>query len=277
MFASIVKKNNLTVVFKLLLLKPDILLQWMTYWKGNFAFTTNSRTLVRSVPRAVLPAAWTTNSLFAEILQSMYVVVRGISWLFWNVDHHTYKLYCSYYFFFARWSNYRLHRRHDKSQIPSSSSTTDIPACYSSSYRGKGFHYAIEFRLFAVLKRLMRGEDAKTLLLWQMRRYLVDRTICWYFRQLAIHGHLLPFRRTGNRQATVLWGYELYLLVLYRYAFPKAQIAQMSAFLFNATGGARFYSPSQISEAETWIGMSQKKGFTMSGQLFSNLQYIQKQ
>ena len=31
MFASIVKKNNLTVVFKLLLLKPDILLQWMTY------------------------------------------------------------------------------------------------------------------------------------------------------------------------------------------------------------------------------------------------------
>ena len=31
MFASIVKKDNLTVVFKLLLLKPDILLQWMTY------------------------------------------------------------------------------------------------------------------------------------------------------------------------------------------------------------------------------------------------------
>ena len=30
MFASIVKKNNLTVVLKLLLLKPDILLQWMT-------------------------------------------------------------------------------------------------------------------------------------------------------------------------------------------------------------------------------------------------------
>ena len=31
MFASIVKKNNLTVIFKLLMLKPDILLEWMTY------------------------------------------------------------------------------------------------------------------------------------------------------------------------------------------------------------------------------------------------------
>ena len=31
MFASVVKKNNLTIVFKLLLLKPDILLQWITH------------------------------------------------------------------------------------------------------------------------------------------------------------------------------------------------------------------------------------------------------
>lgn len=83
------------------------------------------------------------------------------------------------------------------------------------------------------------------------------------------HGHSRPCRRTGNNRATVLRDHDLLLLALYRITFPKATAAEMNAFLYRANYGNvnfRFYSPSQISETETWIGLTRKKGSTTAYQ-----------
>ena len=61
----------------------------------------------------------------------------------------------------------------------------------------------------------------------------------------------------------MLRDHDLILLALYRIAFPKATAAEINAFLYRANFGNvmfRFYSPSQISEAEKRIGLSRKKG-----------------
>ena len=82
-------------------------------------------------------------------------------------------------------------------------------------------------------------------------------------------GHIRQCRRTGNRRATVLRDHDLLLLALYRIAFPKATAAEINAFLYRANYGSltfRFYSPSQISEVETWIGLTRKKGSTTAYQ-----------
>jgi hypothetical protein len=82
-------------------------------------------------------------------------------------------------------------------------------------------------------------------------------------------GHTRPCRRTGNDRATVLRDQDLLLLALYRITFPKATAAEINAFLFRANYGNvrfRFYSPSQISEAEKWIGLTRKKGSTTAYQ-----------
>ena len=60
-------------------------------------------------------------------------------------------------------------------------------------------------------------------------------------------------------------GHDLLLLALYRITFPKATAAEINAFLYRANYGSltfRFYSPSQISETEKWIGLTRKKGST---------------
>ena len=64
-------------------------------------------------------------------------------------------------------------------------------------------------------------------------------------------------------------GHDLLLLALYRITFPKATAAEINAFLYRANYGSmtfRFYSPSQISETEKWIGLTRKKGSTTAYQ-----------
>ena len=82
-------------------------------------------------------------------------------------------------------------------------------------------------------------------------------------------GHYRKCQHSGNRRAAVLRDHDLILLALYRIAFPKATAAEINAFLYRANFGSvmfRFYSPSQISEAEKRIGLSRKKGSTTAFQ-----------
>ena len=84
-----------------------------------------------------------------------------------------------------------------------------------------------------------------------------------------VHGHFRQCRRTGNAFVTVLRDHNLLLLALYRITFPKATSAEINAFLYRANYGDltfRFFSPSQISENETRIGLTRKRGSTTAYQ-----------
>jgi hypothetical protein len=85
----------------------------------------------------------------------------------------------------------------------------------------------------------------------------------------ATHGHVRACRRTGNNRATVLRGHDIFFLALYRIVFPKATAAEVNAFLYRANYGNlhfRFYSSSQITEAEKRINLTRKKGSTTAYQ-----------
>ena len=131
---------------------------------------------------------------------------------------------------------------------------------------GKGFAYAEDFRIYALSRYALGREDHVTHQLRASRSYPSRRTIRRHLQRLQSLGHLRRFRRTGNKRATVLRGYALYLLMLYRVVFPKAQLSQVNAFLFNALGRQRFFHPSQIFKAEDRLGLSRKRGSTTAKQ-----------
>ena len=86
---------------------------------------------------------------------------------------------------------------------------------------------------------------------------------------LDTHGHTKPCRRSGNNRATVFRNHDLFLLALYRIAFPKTTAAEINAFLYRANYGSitfRFYSNSQVTEAEQRIGLTRKRGSTTAYQ-----------
>ena len=64
-------------------------------------------------------------------------------------------------------------------------------------------------------------------------------------------------------------GQDLVFLAIYRVIYPKATIAEVNAFLYTvnlANPFFAFYSPSQIYNGETLIGLSCKKGSTTAYQ-----------
>ena len=86
---------------------------------------------------------------------------------------------------------------------------------------------------------------------------------------LDTHGHTKPCQRSGNNRATVFQNHDLFLLALYRIAFPKTTAAEINAFLYRANYGSitfRFYSNSQVTEAEQRIGLTRKRGSTTAYQ-----------
>ena len=87
---------------------------------------------------------------------------------------------------------------------------------------------------------------------------------------LQTRGHLLRFRRTGNRRATALRGQALFLLAFWRCLHPKTTAAETNAFLWNAHGRfmptPRLYSSSQITRAEDLLGLSRKVASTTARQ-----------
>ena len=98
------------------------------------------------------------------------------------------------------------------------------------------------------------------------------RSVQRYKRRLVWEGNVAPYHHTGNRRATVLRGVNLILLAYFRVVFPKALLAEVAAFLWNAWG--RFQNPPilytlpDISKAETRLGLTRKKGSTTAYQAF---------
>ena len=107
-----------------------------------------------------------------------------------------------------------------------------------------------------------------------------DRTIRRWRHQWVERGHIRPFRRTGNDRAAVLRGNDLVLLAVYRTIFPKANTAEINAFIGGMNFGRpdqRFYSSTQIKDAEERLGMSMKVGSTTAYQAFRPINLIRRE
>jgi hypothetical protein len=84
-----------------------------------------------------------------------------------------------------------------------------------------------------------------------------------------MEGHYHPYEKNGNSRATVLQGNQLAMLATFRLCYPKATTAEVIAFLFACTlpgNPLRFYSESQITEAEHFLGISRKRASTTAYQ-----------
>ena len=96
-----------------------------------------------------------------------------------------------------------------------------------------------------------------------------SRTLRRWRQQFAARGHTKPFRRTGNRRSGILRGNDLVHLAVYRMLFPKTTTAEINAYIGRMNFGnpnQRFYSGSQIKEAEDRLGFSRKVGSTTAYQ-----------
>ena len=92
-------------------------------------------------------------------------------------------------------------------------------------------------------------------------------------------GHVRPCRRSGNKGFERISGQDLVYLSIYRVIYPKCSIAEINAFLYRvniANPFFSFYSPSQISKAESMIGLSRKKGSTTAYQAFYDVNLIKR-
>eukprot|EP00567_Pseudictyota_dubia_P014059 CAMPEP_0197436338 /NCGR_PEP_ID=MMETSP1175-20131217/3810_1 /TAXON_ID=1003142 /ORGANISM="Triceratium dubium, Strain CCMP147" /LENGTH=382 /DNA_ID=CAMNT_0042965605 /DNA_START=300 /DNA_END=1448 /DNA_ORIENTATION=- len=141
--------------------------------------------------------------------------------------------------------------------------------------RGNGYAYSHEFRI-ASYRVYSAGMESVNPMVQQLRSehlYPAERTMRRYRQRLNEHGHFMRFVRQGNQRATAIVGGDLMLLAQFRILFPKARIAEVIAYLFNARG--RFYHPSQISRAEDRLGLTRKRGSTTARQarLPRNLQW----
>lgn len=138
------------------------------------------------------------------------------------------------------------------------------------SARGRGSGYAQEMR--GLVMRISQMGQSHSPMIMQLRAQHLYPSLQTERRWLDLInnlGHYRQCRRTGNRRATVLRDHDQVLLALYRVAYPKATSAEINAFLYRANFGSlwfRFYSPSQISECESRIGLTRKVGSTTAYQ-----------
>ena len=138
---------------------------------------------------------------------------------------------------------------------------------------GRGFAYSHDMR---TLVMGMDGLDHLTVpeFIHELcRRHILPSQLSKYrWEQLEQQvGHYCSCRRTGNNFATRLCGFDLILLALYWTIYPKASAAKVNAFLYRINYGNvnfSFYSHSQISKAETMIGLSRKAGSCTAYQAF---------
>ena len=68
--------------------------------------------------------------------------------------------------------------------------------------------------------------------------------------------------QTGNATAVNLRGEHLFLLVVYRLVYPKAEADEVIAFIAQHSRFPRLYSRSDISIAEKAVGLTRKRGST---------------
>lgn len=132
---------------------------------------------------------------------------------------------------------------------------------------GRGFWYSDEFRE-AVMHTRDQGQHRTPLVtgLQQIRLWPSRRTVRRWRRRRNTEGHFRPYRRTGNRRATVLHGIEAVQLAYVQAVYPRITAHEMNVFLYNANGQVRFYHPSQIYRAQQRLGLSKKRASTTARQ-----------
>ena len=92
-------------------------------------------------------------------------------------------------------------------------------------------------------------------------------TIYRYVARRLQLGHMRRMAHSGNRRKSGLChGLPLMLLAVYRAAFPKAERAEIAAFLWRAYSGhlpnPHLYTATEINRAENLLGLNRKKGST---------------
>lgn len=138
--------------------------------------------------------------------------------------------------------------------------------------QGYGHSYSQEMRSLVVHNHI-NGESRSPLIrdLRQVGVYPSQASEYRWLKRLCNNGHLLPYRRTGNKRAAVFTDFDLVLLSIYRTLFPKAQQAEINAYLYRVNYGNpnfRFYAPSQITRAEDSLSLTRKQGSTTAYQAF---------
>ena len=110
-----------------------------------------------------------------------------------------------------------------------------------------------------------------TLHLQQLRKYPSRRTIQRWIQRRNDLGHVRPFQRTGNNRALrEITGDSLINLAIFRAVSPKAQLAEVKAFLFTRNQNNNFnpYSDSQILRAEVKLDLTRKAASTTAAKAY---------
>lgn len=76
------------------------------------------------------------------------------------------------------------------------------------------------------------------------------------------------FKSTGNKATTKIHGIHQRDLLLYRMAYPKATADEVRRFLYEDVPGSKLFSRSDITRAETRLGMTRKRGSTTAWQAY---------
>ena len=72
--------------------------------------------------------------------------------------------------------------------------------------------------------------------------------------------------KTGGQKAWVLRGEHELLLCFYRMVYPKAQAAEIIAFIARESSDGALFTPSQVSRREKELGYTRKRGSTLENQ-----------
>jgi hypothetical protein len=71
---------------------------------------------------------------------------------------------------------------------------------------------------------------------------------------------IYAFKSTGNKASSKICGVHQRELILYRIAYPKATADEVRRFLFEDVPGFKLFTRSDVSKAETRLGMTRKRG-----------------
>ena len=129
-----------------------------------------------------------------------------------------------------------------------------------------------------VCKRLpLASEEIE--ILRQQKKFPCMSTCRRYIRQWHNEGNILAKLHTGNKFAIPeIHGNDLFNLVLYRIAFPKAIGVEVRAFIKNRNPNLeKEHSPSQLCRAEKRLGISMKVGSTTSKEAYKPINLLKRE
>ena len=116
-------------------------------------------------------------------------------------------------------------------------------------------------------------------ILRQQKKFPCMSTCRRYIRQWHNEGNILAKLHTGNKFAIPeIHGNDLFNLVLYRIAFPKAIGVEVRAFIKNRNPNLeKEHSPSQLCRAEKRLGISMKVGSTTSKEAYKPINLLKRE